>query len=133
MKNYKGNMLLIELIIVILFFSLSQLVVVRLFAAANEKALGSAKLSSALCYVEDIAERLSQESNPDAALLRLGFVGGDGRYVISSQQGYDVQAVIQQTSQPAGDMLQTTLTAQAEGQTLLSLPVACYLPKEAQP
>ena len=34
MKNYKGNMLLIELVIAILFFSLSQVAIVQVFAAA---------------------------------------------------------------------------------------------------
>ena len=48
MKNYKGNSLLIELIIVLLFFALSQTVVVSMFAAAHDKAEHSVMLSSAL-------------------------------------------------------------------------------------
>lgn len=133
MKHYKGNMLLIELIIVILFFSLSQLVVVRLFAAAHEKAESSSLLSDALLYCEDVAERLSGAENPDAALLDMGFVGGDGQYVCSQERGFDVGVALSREGQAAGELLRATVTAGAKGETLFVLPVNRYLSKEVTP
>ena len=133
MRNYKGNMLLIELIIVLLFFSLSQLVVVRLFAAAHEKAESSRLLSGALLYCEDVAERLSGQSNPDAVLLDMGFVGGDGRYVFSSEDGFDALVTLSRDDQAAGDLIRSEIKAEAKSQTLFTFPMTCYLPKEAIP
>ena len=131
MKNYKGNMLLIELIIVILFFSLSQLVVVRLFAAAHQKAADSGLMADALSYCEDVAERLSGESNPDAVLMEMGFVGGNGQYVYSSAQGFDAEISLSRESGPGGELLRAVVTARAKEQTLVTLPVSFYLAKEA--
>lgn len=132
MKNYKGNTLLIELIIVLLFFALSQTVVVSMFAAAHEKAEHSSLLSSALVYTEGVAERLSIEENPDAALQEMGFAGGDGTYVYVNSEGFDVIVSVDREERPAGEMLCITVTASENGEELVSLPVQQYLPKEGE-
>ena len=130
MRHYKGNMLLIELIIVILIFSLTQLVVVRVFAAAHDKAVYSTILSEALLTGEDVAERLSREQNPDAALMDMGFVGGGGQYVKSSQEGYDLYVTLAREISTAGELVESTIVARANGTDLYSLPVSCYFPKK---
>lgn len=132
MKNYKGNTLLIELIIVLLFFALSQTVVVSMFAAAHEKAERSSILSSALVYTEGVAERLSIEESPDTALTDMGFAGGDGIYVYANSEGYDVTVTVDREDKPAGEMLCITVTASKDGEELVSLPVQQYLPKEGE-
>lgn len=132
MKNYKGNTLLIELIIVLLFFALSQTVVVSMFAAAHDKAERSSLLSSALVYSEGVAERLSIEENPDAALLEMGFAGEDGTYVYANSDGFDVTVTINREEKPAGEMLCITVASSVNGEELVSLPVQQYLPKEGE-
>ncbi|MEG2208846.1 MAG: hypothetical protein RR065_12120, partial [Clostridia bacterium] len=88
MKNSKGNMLLIELIIAILFFSLSQVVIVQVFATAQQKTVESKLLKTALAQAEDVAEQLSLTATPDELLLRLGFMGADGYYVLTNAAGF---------------------------------------------
>ena len=131
MKNYKGNTLLIELIIVLLFFALSQTVVVSMFAAAHDKAEHSVMLSSALTFSESVAERLTLEDDPDAALQEAGFAGSDGIYTYTDPHGYDVQVTMRREEKPAGEMLYITVTALHNGEELLTLPVQNYMPKEA--
>lgn len=132
MRNYKGNALLIELIIVLLFFALSQTVVVSMFASSHEKAEKSSTLSAALLYSENISEQLSREAQPDTALQEMGFAGEDGLYFYSDAAGFDVQVSITRTEKPMGEMLCITVTALHEGEELLSLPVQNYLPKEVE-
>ncbi|MBE5777854.1 MAG: hypothetical protein E7331_00825 [Clostridiales bacterium] len=132
MKNYKGNTLLIELIIVLLFFALSQTVVVSMFAASHEKAEHSSLLSSALMYTEGVAERLSIEENPDTALLEMGYAGGDGNYAYTDPQGFDVSVSLRREEKAAGEMIYATITATGNGSELVSLPVQRYLPKEGE-
>lgn len=132
MKNYKGNSLLIELIIVLLFFALSQTVVVSMFAASNEKAEKSNILSSALIFSESIAERLCIEENPDTVLLENGFAGGDGMYTYTDPHGFDVQITLRRENKVAGEMMYIDVTALHEGNNLFTLPVQNYMPKEGE-
>ena len=118
MKNYKGNMLLIELVIAILFFSLSQVAIVQVFAAAQQKASDSRALHAALMAAEDVAERLSREDEPEAALLGMGFMDKDGGFVLSGG---------------AGELISATVSARREDVELLALPCAYYVAEEARP
>ncbi len=135
MKNYKGNMLLIELVIVLLFFSLSQVAVVQVFAGAQRKAADSRVLYGALMAAEDVAERLCREPEPDAALTELGFMGENGIYILCDEAGYDLYVSLHRLQQPAGQLITANLTARQGERELFSLPSAYYLPEapEAEP
>ncbi len=130
MKRYQGNILLIELLIVILFFSLSQVVMVRVFASAHEKSHNSVQLRHALMACQDVAEQLSVSEEPDALLLRLDFNGEDGSYFRCDEHGFDVYVHCQREETAAGTLLTSTVTAQKENREILTLPVSLYVPKE---
>lgn len=130
MKRYQGNILLIELLIVILFFSLSQVVMVRVFAAAHEKSHTSVQLRHALMACQDVAEQLSVSEEPDALLLRMDFNGEDGTYFRCDENGFDVYVHCQREETAAGTLLTSTVTAQKENREILTLPVSLYVPKE---
>ena len=130
MKRYQGNILLIELLIVILFFSLSQVVMVRVFASAHEKSHNSVQLRHALMACQDVAEQLSVSEEPDALLLRMDFNGEDGTYFRCDESGFDVYVHCQREETAAGTLLTSTVTAQKENREILTLPVSLYVPKE---
>ncbi len=131
MKNYKGNMLLIELVIVILFFALSQVVLVQVFAEAQRKTVHTSKLNKALITAQDIVEQLCNNPDPDVTLAQVGFVGGvAGSYVFSNQDGVDFFATISRLSQPQGEMVTVKLTAKLEDQALFTLPSVQYFATE---
>ncbi|MEF9880200.1 MAG: hypothetical protein RR653_00725 [Clostridia bacterium] len=133
MKNYKGNMLLVELVIAILFFSLSQVVIMQVFATSQQMANESKLLHKALNVSEDVAEQLSGESQPDAMLLSLGFMGGNGSYILADPAGFDLHVDLTRLEQPAGQMIRATLSVRREQQLLFSFPSAYYIAKEVQP
>lgn len=130
MKRYQGNILLIELLIVILFFSLSQVLMVRVFASAHEKSRGSVQLRHALMVCQDVAEQLSASDNPDALLLRLNFTGESGSYFRCEEQGFDVYVHCAEEETTAGTLCTATITAQKDDREILTLPVSRYVPKE---
>ena len=130
MKRYQGNILLIELLIVILFFSLSQVVMVRVFASAHEKSYDSVQLRHALIACQDVAEQLSTSENPDALLRRMDFTGEDGSYFRCNEKGFDIYVHCAQEETAAGTLLTSTITAQKNDNEILSLPVSLYVPKE---
>lgn len=133
MKNYKGNMLLIELVIAILFFSLSQVAIVQVFAAAQQKASDSRALHAALMAAEDVAERLSREDEPEAALLGMGFMDKDGGFVLSGGAGFDLYVSVTRTRGGAGELISATVSARRKDVELLALPCAYYVAEEARP
>ena len=130
MKRYQGNILLIELLIVILFFSQSQVVMVRVFASAHEKSRSSVQLRHAMMACQDIAEQLSISEDPDALLLQLDFNGENGSYFRCDENGFDLYVHCQQEETEAGSLLRSTITAQKDDKEILSLPVSLYVPKE---
>lgn len=130
MKKYQGNILLIELLIVILFFSLSQVIMVRVFASAHEKSHESVQLRHALMACQDVAEQLSVSEEPSALLLSQDFSGGDGSYFRCDEHGFDLYVYCQREENPAGTLLSSTVTARKDDTEILSLPVSLYVPKE---
>ena len=126
MRNYKGNTLLIELVIVLLFFSLSQVAIMQVFAASHQTAAQSRVTQAAMTAAQDAAERLSLESDPEAALTSMGFTLTGEQYVKSDGAGFELRATV--TAQPceAGTLHKTTLSAYYRNETLFTLPVACY-------
>ncbi len=130
MKRYQGNILLIELLIVILFFSLSQVVMVRVFASAHEKSHNSVQLRHALMACQDVAEQLSVSEAPDARLLSLDFTGEDGTYFRCDENGFDVYVHCQREETAAGILYTSTVTAQKDNREILTLPVSFYAPKK---
>lgn len=131
MKRYRGNMLLVELVITLMFFSLSMMVIMQVFATSQQKANESAIVSASLARAQDVAERLSHETNPDAMLIGLGFAGRDGEYLYSDPAGYDLYVALGIEQRPAGKLLTAQLTASRDGLELFTLPSAYYIAQEA--
>lgn len=126
MKHYRGNILLIELVIVILFFSLSQLVIVRVFAAAMQKTQHSGIVQSAIAVAQDTAERLRAGSGDMAAQLdELGFDEQDGIHV-RTYDGFVLSVSLDHHIAPSGMLYMAELSALRDGEVILCLPCTRY-------
>ena len=126
MKNNRGNMLLLELVIVLLFFALAQVVVVRLFVQAQQINENARVMNLALTRAQDAAETLATAPTADAALLELGFTGAQGQYQLISADGYRLTATVHRLHQPAGTLASTEIAGFQGDTELFSLPAAHY-------
>lgn len=133
MKSYKGNMLLIELVIVILFFSLSQVVIVQVFSEAQRKTVNTTWLNTALAQAEDTVERLAKEEKPDEALKAMGYEQDGEDYVYREVSGVELVATIHRLTQPAGEMVRVEISARQGDAELFVLPSLQYFATEVQP
>ena len=122
MRTYKGNVVLIELVIVLIFFALSQVAIVQVFAAAQQKTNESRLLNEALLTAQDAAEQLALSDDPEAGLYRY-----------QSPAGYAVVARITRLTQPNGALVSVQLSVQQGDATLFTLPVNRYAPGEVLP
>ena len=134
----KPNAMLIELVIVILFFSISAGIILQLFVAAHDRSRQSAMDNEMTLVAEDIAERFAVSTlASEAFFLGDGWTGNTDAYsrTLDLQSGREVQLSVTGTQQEtqAGTLDIFTLVAYDGDREIMSLPVSRYLPKEATP
>ena len=127
-RRYRGNVVLVELIIVILFFALSQVVVLQVFASAQQKTARNSAVSTAVLGMQDTLECLDAQSDADETLLALGFEKSESGYQKALEHGVVLSAAITRLTQPAGTLTQVTLTATRGEEQLFSFPSSQYRP-----
>ena len=126
MQSGKNNMLLVELLIVLLFFALSQAIVVQVFARAQQVNRAADLLSRTLSTAENTAEVLAVSEDPAKALQQLGFTASGGAYVLPVEGEYALNASILRAAQPAGMLTTVLLEGQRAEETLFTLPACQY-------
>ena len=132
MRNYRGNTLLIELVIVLLFFALSQAIILQAFANAQTTNADARTMTRALMRAGDVAETLRVSDNAQAALLAFGFQpqederAQEGEYALDSEEGYRLTAAVTRFSQPAGFLTTVWLRGWRGSTELFALPAVRY-------
>ncbi len=137
-KAGKPNSLLIELVIVLLFFSLSAVVILEVFIAAHDRSVSSIVGSEGTLIAEDIAERFyASRMDPEAFLLDEGFIASsDGAYVHEikvNKYAITLNAVVDRAEEPWGVLDTIDLMVYYGKSAFLQIPAARYLPKEETP
>ena len=126
MRTYKGNTLLIELMVVILFFALSLTIVLQVFSRAQALNSDAQITNDALLCAEDAAETLAVSANAEEALRSLGFAPNGGDYELVSPNGFRLVASLSRFSQPSGELTRVSLSAYRGANELFTLPAVRY-------
>ena len=131
MQHQKGNTLLIELVIVLFFFALSQAIILQVFARAQQTNLQAQAQSFALLAAEDVAETLAVSDQPENALLALGFTQTDNSFQRTDDR-FSLHASITRFTQPSGMRTTITISATRGESTLFTLPAVRYAQEVTQ-
>ena len=132
-KHGTANILLIELVLVILFFMLCVSTLVEMFGLARVKSAYAKAENRAMLIVENLEERLAGTEDAGAELEKDGFVLEDGVWTLR-QENYTLTAVESEEKTGAGALRTVVFTAeQKTGKKLFELPVVNYLPGEVSP
>ncbi len=131
-QGHRANALLVELLLVILFFMLGSTVIVELFAGAKHQSLRARASSAAVLEAENLAEDLYAAEDPESVLRDLGFEKNDDTWTRTAEE-YTLTVTRAEEETEAGVLRIFTLTAAGDGETLFSLPSTRYLPKEVGP
>ena len=132
-KHGSVNILLIELLIVILFFMLCVSTIVEVFGQARLKSAFARDGSEALILVENLEERMAVSGDPEAELAGSGFTE-EGEGWILRKKNYTLAAVPTEEKTEAGVIRIVTFTAeQWNGTRLFELPAVKYIPGEVGP
>ena len=132
-KHGTANILLIELVLVILFFMLCVSTIVEMFGAARVKSAWAKAGSEAMLIVENLEERLAASDDAGGELSRQGFAQEEDRWVLR-EESYTLTAVESLEKTEAGTLRTVAFSAeQKTGKSLFELPVTHYLPGEVSP
>ena len=121
MKNHShSNALLVEFLIVVLFFMLASTVLLQLFTAARTQSLRAEELSEATLLAQNLAESCQAGGSPDT------FPVSSGRRI--SFPGSTLTASVESTSQQSesGTLTYYTVNIFSGDDLIYTLPSAHY-------
>ena len=133
-ETNRTNILLVEMLVVILFFMLAATTIVELYASARQKSIHARAVNSAMLVAEDLTERFYDRQDETAELTAFGFVydSESGKWVLEKED-YVMTAQVQETAKEAGMLRTILLKAERKDQVLLEIPSSRYLPGEVSP
>ena len=130
----RSNALLVELLIVVMFFMLASTVLLQVFSTAHNQISRAGTRTRALNEAQNVADRLYTAKTPedeDAALASLGFSSDESGAQALEKDGYTLTVRFDSQAREAGDMRLYTVEAYQTDELLFTLPVARY--EEGQP
>ncbi|MBR4234821.1 MAG: hypothetical protein IKR85_02015 [Clostridia bacterium] len=128
MKSHnRSNALLVELLIVVMFFMLSSTVLLRVFAASRTLSDKAAVSTRALNRAQNIAEMLYSGKEPD----ELDGFSGENDFWSAEFEGYSLCVSVSEEITDAGSLRNYAVSGTIGAETLFTLPVARYT--EAEP
>ncbi|MBQ9196447.1 MAG: hypothetical protein IJ157_04305 [Clostridia bacterium] len=126
----RSNALLVELLIVVMFFMLAATVLLQVFSAASDQGSKAGRVTQALVSAQNVAERLYAADAPETALVEMGFTR-QGNIWTRDDGDYVVEAVVETQDRPYGMWFQQEVRVEAAGERLFTLPCSRY--EEARP
>lgn len=133
----RPNSMLVELVIVILFFAISASVILQLFVAAGARSAQSTTDTAALLMAEDFAERFAASKLPaDSFLEADGFAQDGDTYMRTAEAGKRTLTLAvtgENEDTGAGVLDALHLAIHDQERVVLTLPVSRYLPREDMP
>ena len=123
--NGRSNALLIELLIVVLFFMISATVLLRLFAAARLQGEMAGKLAEATVQAQNLAERLYAADDPDELLTSTGFSLEEGVWK-RTEEALLTEVTLSEERTESGILHRGSIVISAAGEELLSIPCARF-------
>ncbi len=132
-KHSTANILLMELLVVILFFMLCVSTLVEVIGAARVRSGYAKAENAALLRVENM-ESLVRASGDIADILSENGFQQDADSWTLTEDGFILQAAVTDEATEAGTLQTVTFTAsRPDGTGLLELPVVRYIPGEVSP
>lgn len=130
MKNANRNSLLTEITIVILFFALASVMLLKLFTGVFELSSHAAKQTDAVIFVQDLGESIKASSDMEETLAANGFRKADGGWKLE-REDFSVVCDLAITQGESGTFLTANFLAMTDETVLAEYSASRYFPKEA--
>jgi len=121
----RSNILLVEILIVVMFFMLAATFLMRMFSAARMQGEEADIANLALVRAQNVAERLYAAADPDEVLTEIGFEQTEGLWR-SQEDGLLLEVEMKEEAAPAGVLKKQSVTVYSKEEPIVVLPVAKY-------
>ncbi len=121
----RSNALLVELLIVVMFFMLSSTVLLQVFSTARNQSAMSGTLNQALNEAQSVADRLYAAQDAESLLTEMGYTQEEGLWRLPGDD-FDLTVTVSLETQPFGELRRYQVQAVSGEQTLVDLPAARY-------
>ncbi len=121
----RSNALLVELLIVVMFFMLSSTVLLQIFSTARNQSAESGLLVQALNEAQSLSDRLYAAQDPEDALREMGCSQENGLWRLSGE-AFDLTVAVSREAQPYGELTRCQVQAVSGENVLVNLPSARY-------
>ena len=128
----RANALLMELLIVILFFMFAATTLVQIFGLARQRSQKASDVASAVLEAQNVAEALYDAEDPALCLSELGFAEAEGGWLLENED-YTLRVTEENEETEAGLLRTLRVDAQVGDEGIVSLPATRYLEKEVAP
>jgi hypothetical protein len=133
MKNgSRANALLMELLIVILFFMFAAMTLVQIFGMSRSRSRQAMAANNAMLEAQNTAEMLYDAEDTESVLTEMGFTRNGEAWTLENGE-YTLVVTEMPEETKAGVLRNTRVDAVYGEETLISLPATRYLEKEAAP
>ena len=129
-KRKPVNLFFIEIIISLLFFSISGAVIMKVFAAADAKTRRSGLLEEVVITAQSIAELYSCDGDAEAAVKdATGVTGYDALSAVPLDDGKVILSVSEsREDHGAGEIRKLSMVFKLDGSEIYSLECSAYVP-----
>ena len=117
----RSNALLVELMIVVMFFMIAATVLLRLFVTSRQQSLRAELITQSLAEAQNIADQLYVAENAEQLLDSLGFVREDPLWVLA-EEDYRIEAQITEEPEDPGVFRRQSVRVIVNGEMLFELP-----------
>ncbi|MBQ7654954.1 MAG: hypothetical protein IJI53_02300 [Clostridia bacterium] len=121
----RSNALLVELLIVVMFFMLSSTVLLELYATSRNQSVRAGALMVALNEAQNVADRLYTSDDAEAALAEMGFEKQGGEWMKNGEI-CEIRVSASSEATDGGTLLRHEVRAVQGDETYFTLPVAKY-------
>ena len=130
--SHRANTLLVELLIVILFFMLAATTIVELFATARQKSRTATIRTNAIMVVQNMADELYLADDPESVLKAYELVPGENGWT-AEKDGYQINVTKEDDVRENGTLRKVEISVIADDKVLLTLPCDKYIAEGATP
>ena len=130
--SHRANTLLVELLIVILFFMLAATTIVELFANARQKSHTATIRTETVMTVQNLADELYLSDNPEEILKAYELAPSETGWTCE-KDNYQINVTKEDSQQEAGVLRKVEISVVANGEVLFTLPCDKYIAEGATP
>lgn len=132
-KHSTANILLMELLVVILFFMLCVSTLVEIFGLARNKSLFARAENAAMLRIENLESALQGAEDFEAELTKNGFEKAEEGWALK-EENFILRLAEEEEKTEAGTLRTFLFKAeQINGEPLFELPTVKYIPGEVSP